>query len=438
MGSGAGSGISWRSSGERIVSPKMTTRPRRRILTGAPARPAPLRAEPPRVGSEAVASDDVFERARSLLALYDEELRRLVPEGARLFDAHVHVGQDIDGFVAPLEDLLATLERYGVRRAFAFCMDEPDRHPAFRAPNDRTLAAAERSGGALIPFVRLDLGVEPLEEARRCLDRGARGIKLHPRAQRFLLNDERLSPIFRLAAERRVPILIHGGRGLPPIAEALDRLMDANPEAQLIIAHGGIADLAALSHAFSGHAGVFFDTSVWSPVDLLDTFHRVSPEQLVYASDYPYGQQPTSLLLAIRTAQLAGLGDEQIAWMLGDTAARIADGEPPRERSEPSRRKTLEQPIAFARIHHYLGMATPLLWTRQTDTIGVLGLALNACRERDGYGEARDRIAELIGCARDLWRTAAEAEDEGERLSLGRVTFRLLHLADIEAVTAAA
>jgi uncharacterized protein len=383
-------------------------------------------------------ADDVFERARALLAAYDEELRGLIPPGTEIFDAHVHVGRDIDGFAAPLDDLLATLSHYQVSRAFAFCLDEPDRHPAFRAANDRTLAAAERSHGVLIPFVRLDLAVEPLEEATRCLDRGARGIKLHPRAQRFLLTDERLAPIFALAAERRVPILIHGGRGLPPIAEALRRLVETHPEAQLIIAHGGIADLAALSDCFRGRAGVFFDTSVWSPIDLIDMFGRFSPEQALYASDYPYGQQPTSLLISIRTAQVAGLSEEQIREMLGRTAGRIADGEAPREPTEPRRRETLEQPIAFARIHHYLAMATPLLWTRQADTIGVLGLALNACSERDGYADARERIAELVVCARDLWRTAAEAEDEDERMQLGRTTFRLLHLADIEAVTAAA
>ena len=361
-----------------------------------------------------------------------------MPAESEIFDAHVHVGRDIDGFVAPLEDLLATLARYGVSRAFAFCMDEPDRHPAFRAANDRTLASAERSGGVLIPFVRLDLAVDPLEEAIRCLDRGARGIKLHPRAQGFLLNDDRLAPIFALAAERRVPILIHGGRGLPPIADALRRLVDANPDAQLIIAHGGIADLAALSDAFAARPGVFFDTSVWSPIDLLDVFHRVSPEQVLYASDYPYGQQPSSLLIAIRTARAAGLSEEQLRDMLGGTAARIAAGDRPRAPTAPSRRDTLEQPIAFARIHHYLAMATPLLWTRQADTIGVLGLALNACRERDGYADVRERIAELLSCARDLWRTAAEAEDDAERMELGRATFRLIHLADIETVTAAA
>ena len=63
------------------------------------------------------------------------------------------------------DDLLRNMDRYGISRAFMFCMDEPDRHPAFRAPNDRTLAYAERSGGRLIPFVRLDLGEEPIAEA---------------------------------------------------------------------------------------------------------------------------------------------------------------------------------------------------------------------------------------------------------------------------------
>jgi uncharacterized protein len=382
--------------------------------------------------------DEALERARTLVAAYEDELRGLLPEDAELFDAHVHVGRDIDGFAAPYEELVSFLERYGVRRAFAFCMDEPDREPAFRAPNDRTLAAAERSEGLLIPFVRLDLSADPIAEAQRCLDLGARGIKLHPRAQRFLLNDERLAPVFALAAERRVPILIHGGRGLPPIAGHLRRLVDAYPDAQLIIAHAGIADLAALSECFASRAGVFFDTSVWSPIDLLDMFSRVSPQQVLYASDFPYGQQPGSLLLSVRTALCAGLDEEELRNLLGRSASRIAGGEPPLEPSEPKGAGTIQQPLAFARIHHYLAMATPLLWTRQADTIGVLGLALNACAERDGYAEERERIAELVSCARELWRSLPEEDDDVDRMRLVRDTFRLIHLADILTMTATA
>src|SRR5205085_1722214 len=214
-------------------------------------------------------------------------------------------------------------------------LDEPDRHPAFRAANDRTLAHAERSGGRLIPFVRLDLNETPLDEARRCLDLGARGIKLHPRAQGFTATDERLAPVFALAAERRVPILIHGGRGLPPIAAGLRALVERYPEATLIIAHAGIADLAQLAACMAGRRGVLFDTSTWSPVDLLD-------------------------------------------------------------------------------------------------------LAINTCSERNGHVEEIDAIRELLETARDLWVSLPEIEDERERWQANRIVFRLIHIADVEAVTAAA
>jgi hypothetical protein len=314
-------------------------------------------------------------------------------------------------------------------------MDEPDREPAFRAPNDRTLEHAERSGGRLIPFVRLDMNQEPIEEATRCLDGGASGIKLHPRAQRFLLNDERLAPVFALAAERRVPILIHGGRGLPPIADDLARLVEGYPEAQLIVAHAGIADLGGLAGRLAGRKGVFFDTSAWSPVDLLDFFHQVPPEQILYASDYPYGRQPQSLLNALRTAITAGLDERQQRDMLAGNAKRIADGEELLEPSQPSGIDQFSQSMALARIHQYLSMATPLLWTRQQDTIGVLGLALNACYERNGYPEELEQIKELLTTAQDLWRTLPEIEDEGDLAASRRVTFALVHLADIIAVT---
>src|ERR671924_178620 len=185
---------------------------------------------------ELPAVEGVLERATALIAGYDEELRRDLPAGAEIFDAHVHLGHDIDGFSGAYEDLERINNRYGISRCFMFCMDEPDRHPSFRAGNDRTLAFAERSGGRLIPFVRLDLAEDPIAEAARCLDLGA--------------------------------------RGLPPIADHLARLHEGYPNVSLIIAHAGIADLAALGRAFGGKAGIFFDTSVWRPVDLLD-FHRL-------------------------------------------------------------------------------------------------------------------------------------------------------------------
>jgi len=133
--------------------------------------------------------DDAPQRAQKLMAQWDDELRKELPEGADIFDAHTHLGTDIDGMVGIYEDLERGMDKYGISRCFMFCLDEPDRHPGFRAGNDRTLAFGERSLGRMIPFVRLDLAVDAIGEATRMLDRGGKGIKLHLRAQQFLLDD---------------------------------------------------------------------------------------------------------------------------------------------------------------------------------------------------------------------------------------------------------
>ena len=379
--------------------------------------------------------EDVFRRSQALVESFDAIVRAELPADLEIFDAHVHLGTDIDGMIGDFDELVAGQQRYGITGSFMLCLDEPDRHPCFNAANDRTRVFAERSDGRFVPFARLDITEDPVGEATRSIDAGARGIKLHPRAQKFHLNDERLAPIFELAAERGVPILIHGGRGLPPIADGLADLVERY-DTQLIIAHCGIADLAALAGRFSGRPGVFFDTSVWSPLDVLDLFRLVAPEQVLYASDYPYGQQPGSLLLALRTAKIAGLDDTQLRAMLAGSARRICNGEEPLPLSPPQGPESISQLLTFARIHAYLSMATPLLWMRQADTIGVLGLALNACDERsNGHREETEQIRELLMAARDIWLALPDV-DEADRPRTGRAAFRMVHLANILAVTA--
>ena len=86
--------------------------------------------------------------------------------------------------------------------------------------------------------------------------------------------------MFRLAAERRVPILIHAGRGLPAIADDLRHLVERHPDAQLILAHAAIADLEHIARTLIDHPNVLYDTSVWSATDLRTLLASVSPEQI--------------------------------------------------------------------------------------------------------------------------------------------------------------
>jgi len=377
-----------------------------------------------------------FERAQRILDDVTARILSELPEGCELFDAHTHLGDDIDGMRGRPDEMIAMFDTVGIAGAFTFCLDEPDRAPAFSAANDRTLAYAQEHPGRIVPFVRLDLDERPIEEAVRCLDLGARGIKLHPRAQGFSLGDDRLDDVFAVAVERDVPILIHGGRGLPPIGDHLAALVDRFSDVRLIIAHAGIADLGGLARHFAHVPGVFFDTSVWGVVDLVDLMRQVAPQQLLFATDYPYGRLPNALLLALRAARLASFDETDVRGMLGGTARAIAAGAPLPALTAPKGPAAISHSLPLARIHQYIGMATPLLWMRLPDRGGGLGLALNAAHEAnvDGVPDA-DLIRRCLSVASELWAGIGEIEDRHESERIARPARMLVHIADILAVT---
>ena len=263
--------------------------------------------------------------ARSLVESFDELVRAELPPDAEIFDAHVHLGtRHRRDARRPRRAARGSSRRTASRARSCSASTSPTGIRASAPPNDRTLASRSASEGRLVPFVRLDLTESPIEEAVRCLDRGAGGIKLHPRAQKFLLDDERLAPVFELAAERRVPILIHGGRGLPPIADALARLMDALRAA---------ADHRARRHRRPRRARAPLlragrASSSTPPSGARSTCSTSTgssrPSRCSTPPTTPTGTQPGSLLASLRTARMAGLDDEQLRAMLGGSARRIA------------------------------------------------------------------------------------------------------------------
>jgi hypothetical protein len=332
--------------------------------------------------------------------------------------------------------MLAMFDQLGITGSFTFCLDEPDRVPAFTAANDRTLAYAAANPDRVVPFVRLDLEERPIEEAIRCLDLGARGIKLHPRAQKFSVGDRRLDDVFALAVERDVPILIHGGRGLPPIGDHLAALVDRYADVRLIITHAGIADLGGLAGHFAHVPGVFFDTSLWGVIDLLDLMRQVAPQQILFATDYPYGRGPNQLLLALRAARCSGFGDAEIRGMLGGTAVAIRDGEALPTLTAPQGMNSITHSLPLARIHQYISMTVPRLWMRQPDPAGGLQLALNAAHEAnvDGVPDA-DLIRRALSVAAEIWEGIGDIDDRDESERTARPARMLIHTADILAVT---
>ncbi len=367
-------------------------------------------------------------RFDELLRRHLDEITALRPPGLRVWDAHTHLGVDEDGFTLSPEELLATMRAQGVERAFAFPLNDPDRHPAYRVPNDRVMEWAAASEGALVPFCRLDLTEDPIAEAERCLDAGARGIKLHPRAQAFDFGEAALNPVFEVAAERRVPILIHAGRGLPAIADDLRNLVEHHTGAQLILAHAAIADLEHIARTLNDHPNVLYDTSVWSGNDLRTLLASASPEQVVFASDLPYGMPATAQLALSLMLRRAGATDDQTRAMFWGNAERAGRGEPAPALTPPLLPRERTVPLQRLRVHDYLVMTQTLMWSRTGDRPGALGLAIRAC-DTDGAGELAD-VAELLEAVQVLWAEALAIEDESAAREPTRAAMRLLQIAD--------
>jgi predicted TIM-barrel fold metal-dependent hydrolase len=293
-----------------------------------------------------------------------------------LFDVHTHLGQnDPDGFKQTPEQLLAALALAGARGAFVFPMHEPDGYPA---ANDFVIAAARESDGLLFPFCRVNPHDNAVAEAERCLDAGAGGIKLHPRAEKFTLDHPQVQKLAALAHERRLPMLVHAGRGIPALGLHAVELAEAFPDARLILAHAGICDLSWIWRVAADHPNLLFDTAWWMPADLQSLFALVPPGQILFASDAPYGTTAMSAAFQLRSALQVGLSPEQVRVIASEQALRLARGEPLLTAGPAVGERERAPHLLLERVSEFL-MLGAIATMRGADGTEMLALARLGC-----------------------------------------------------------
>jgi len=203
--------------------------------------------------------------------------------------------------------------------------------------NDYILEVSSAFPGRFIPFAVTNprWGRRAVEEARRCLRAGARGIgELHAQPQGFdLLDHALLSPLLELAAEYGVPVMVHVnepvghaylGKG-PVTPEVAYRLVKAHPRVVFILPHwgGGLPFYELMPEVAEECRNVYYDTAA-SPYLYRPSIYRLAAEaagggKILFATDYP-------LLPYRRTLADARSGLENSPFMdavLGGNAARL-------------------------------------------------------------------------------------------------------------------
>jgi uncharacterized protein len=346
----------------------------------------------------------------AVISGFSGELSALRPAEGPVVDAHTHLGVDEDGQSLQPEALIQYLDEAAPgARACAFPFHDPDRTPSYRRPNDRVLAWARDSGGRIVPYCRLDPADDPVAEAQRCLGLGARGIKLHPRAQAFGFADGAADAIFAVARDAGVPILVHAGRGMPRM-DALATLAARYHEVTLVLAHAAVADQAMFAARLADHPRVLYDTACMSPFDVVELFARVPAERVVFASDVPYGRPVSGLYQALRVAALAGLDERGRALVAGGTMAAAFDGGALPTARAPRIARVRPMSGALLRVGSYLLMGIAAVLSPGVGRFDVarmvpwLAMARAACRDPapDAAGPALERIDGALRVAEGL------------------------------------
>jgi uncharacterized protein len=344
-----------------------------------------------------------------------EQVRSAVP-GGQLYDAHTHIGfNDPDGFKLAPDQLVAALERAHAR-GVVFPMHEPD---GYTPANDAALELAAASDGRLVAFARLNPADAPLAELVRALDAGARGIKLHPRAEQFELADPRLEGVFALADERRLPVLVHAGRGIPALGRHAVELCERHPGLRIILAHAAISDLSWIWAAADELPNLFFDTAWWSAADLLALFTLVPPGQIVWASDAPYGSPLIGACIGLRCAQQAGISGDMLRAVAGGTIAALVAGEDPPDLGPPVGTDRIDGDVLLARVETFLITALGRMLVG-ADGHEALQLARLACDVERGT-RAAATCASVLSLLDIYDEVRAEHPDANARVGLAFV-----------------
>jgi predicted TIM-barrel fold metal-dependent hydrolase len=191
----------------------------------------------------------------------------------------------------------------------------------------------------LIAFIGLDPSMseqELLDEIETRSGEGARGIKLHPAAQRFYPNDERLAPVYSRATELGWLVIFHSGAfGLGPGAtdqaslQHFPPLLKAFPDLTVVLGHMGFGDWETCAAIANDFPNAMFDccfivngtepSPAITDEEAAAAFRKVGTDRVMFGSDYPWFDPA---LDAARIERLP-LTDAEKRSILYENAARV-------------------------------------------------------------------------------------------------------------------
>ncbi len=243
---------------------------------------------------------------------------------AKIWDAHCHIGNDLDGHRMSERLLVKKLDESSVEKAVIFPLNDREKQKCFEISNNHIFRAFCEYPDRFVPFFRLDPNSSGWhEEFEKRVSQGFQGLKLHPRAQKFDFESAGARRIFERAEDEHIPILLHTGFGLEDSMSGLLGSVHEHPKLRIILGHSGFVDLGSVIDAALKNSNMYFDTSVVKMYDLFFLMQRMDHRRIFYGSDLPYGDMDFTLQGILSVAISLGFSPRRIRDIIGGNLERF-------------------------------------------------------------------------------------------------------------------
>lgn len=236
----------------------------------------------------------------------------------KIIDAHSHIGAfgSWARFDFDLPRLKEQMAAFDIEKTFLTGANAYD--------NDAVLRAFEAAPDLVVPIAWItptDRGA--LDDIRRYVAAGFRGIKLHPLFDAYPADDTLVDPVIDLAEELGVPVFVHSGHPPYSLPWQIGWLAERHQRVPIVLLHMGHAHGVYVDAALKTarrYPNVYLETSGTSmSVKIREAYETVGTDRVLFGIDSPF-HEPS---VEIEKTRATFLPPEALRRIYHDNAAKL-------------------------------------------------------------------------------------------------------------------